>query len=290
MYKPLAPAAFAAAFCTGVSAQGLLPSESHSSSLGQISSSEASTIVQELRDYLPRIIGGQPAAPAEFPHQVSLLFDGDGSAVDRHFCGGSIVGDEWILTAAHCVSWTVGSTSFIRVGAGSNDLEELTEYEIGGVWIHPYYNADTFDYDFAILQTVRPLFNKEVKVVDAESNQSIQVGDPAIITGWGVNENGEIQQILRKAQVDVISRADCNDEDSYDGMISARMICLGYEDGGIDACQGDSGGPATVMLDGESEPTLIGATSWGFGCAEPEKFGVYSRVVAVAHWIESITN
>lgn len=242
--------------------------------------------VAELRSQIPRIINGEDAEPGEFPHQVSLLAEGNAPGVERHFCGGSIIGTNTILTAAHCVTWFVGVTDFVSVGAGNVDLDQLSEHEVSGVWIHPFYDEFTLDFDFAILKTRTHFFDPAIKLIDAGENQFLGVGDPATITGWGVNEDGEIQQILQKAEVNIVSRIDCNSADAYDGMVSGRMICLASP--GKDACQGDSGGPAIAKLEGSDEPLLFGTTSWGFGCAEPEFPGVYGRVISVRDWIDSI--
>lgn len=251
-----------------------------------MSRAEAKGILSELRSRIPKIINGSDATPGEFPHQVSLLEEGAGPGVERHFCGGSIIGVDTILTAAHCVTWFVGVTDFVRVGSGNIDLDQLIEHEIDGVWIHPFYDDVTLDFDFAILKTRTRFFDPAIKPIDVNESQILGMGDPATITGWGVDENGDIQKILQKAEVNVVSREDCNGSDSYDGLVSGRMICLASP--GKDSCQGDSGGPATAILDGADEPVLFGVTSWGFGCAEPEFPGVYSRVISVRDWIDSI--
>jgi secreted trypsin-like serine protease len=125
-------------------------------------------------------------------------------------------------------------------------------------------------------------------VVTRADDQFINVGDAATITGWGVDASGHIQQILKKADVKVIGRTDCNDANSYDGQITARMICLGLEAGGKDACQGDSGGPALARGRGGAR-VLFATTSWGQGCALPEKYGVYGRILSVRAWLDLVT-
>ncbi len=276
-------------------AQGFMPQDvndlpSDKSAKIEVQKSQAVTNLRKMRKFIPKIINGTNAAPGEFPHQVSLMFSSefDGSSgVDRHFCGGSIVGDEWVLTAAHCVESIVGQQQFYSIGAGSIDLNQLEEYKLDGIWIHPKYDGGTLDYDFAIVKVNRPLFDKEIPIVSRADNHFIRVGNAAMITGWGVDGTGTIQQILQKVTVKVISRNDCNDADSYDGAITSRMICLGLEVGGKDSCQGDSGGPATTAVQNGAK-VLFGNVSWGFGCAEPEKFGVYGRLIAVRGWIDSI--
>lgn len=243
-----------------------------------------------LRKLLPKIIGGVNAEPGEFPYQVSLMLSSkefDMPAVERHLCGGSIVGDEWVITAAHCVAGILGVQKYYTIGAGSIDLNKVEEYELDGAWVHPSFDGETLDYDFAVIKVKNPFIDPAVDVVDKTDNQHINVGNPATITGWGVDESGNVQQILKKAVVKVVSRVDCNDADSYNGAVTARMICLGLEKGGKDTCYGDSGGPAVTPVAGGAR-VLFATTSWGEGCAQPEKFGVYGRLISVRSWINSI--
>ncbi|MEM1047776.1 MAG: serine protease [Pseudomonadota bacterium] len=277
------------------SAQGFLPQDVNDlprekSALGLAQKSQAINNLRNKRQFIPKIIGGSNAAPGEFPHQVSLMFSSEfdtSPGLDRHFCGGSIIGDEWVLTAAHCVESIIGQQQFYSIGAGSIDLNDLEEYRLDGIWIHPKYDGATLDYDFAIVKVNRPLFDKEIQLVTRADNHFIRVGNAATITGWGVDASGTIQQILQKVDVKIVSRTDCNDADSYNGAVTSRMICLGLEVGGKDSCQGDSGGPAITAVQNGAQ-VLFANVSWGFGCAEPEKFGVYGRLVAVRGWIDSV--
>jgi secreted trypsin-like serine protease len=86
-------------------------------------------------------------------------------------------------------------------------------------------------------------------------------------------------------------KSDCNDADSYDGFITNNMICAGLDAGGKDTCQGDSGGPLTARLNDEGGlakyDVLTGITSFGTGCADPELFGVYTRVAKFRTWINA---
>jgi trypsin len=243
-----------------------------------------------LRQLFPRIIGGVNANPGEFPHQVSLMYSSKfdpSPGLDRHFCGGSIIADEWVMTAAHCVQGIIGSQKYYSVGSGNVDLNKLQEYELDGVWIHPSYDGENLDYDFALIKVRSPFFDREIALVTRDDNQLIDVGAVATLTGWGVDGTGNIQQILKKVDVKVVSRTDCNDANSYNGAVTSRMICLGLAAGGKDTCQGDSGGPALTRIHGT--PVLFGSTSWGHGCALPQKYGVYGRLIAARSWIDSVT-
>ncbi|MDD9910673.1 MAG: serine protease [Ahrensia sp.] len=288
-------AVFAGMLSSAALADGFLPGQTRdlqgNATIAPVSDkAKALSDVERLRGFIPKIIDGSDASPGEFPHQVSLMASSQTDSrtgVERHFCGGSIIGDKWVLTAAHCVESMIGFQEYYAIGGGSIDLNQLDEYELDGIWIHPNYNGSTFDYDFAIIKTARPLFDKEIAVVSRADNQFIQVGNDATITGWGVDGTDQIQQILQKVTVKVISRTDCNDANSYDGLITSRMICLGLPQGGKDSCQGDSGGPAITAVANNAK-VLFANVSWGFGCAEPQKYGVYGRLIAVRGWIDTV--
>jgi secreted trypsin-like serine protease len=112
-----------------------------------------------------------------------------------------------------------------------------------------------------------------------------------LVTGWGDTTGSFVYPIdLRQVIVPLQPRHDCNDTDSYNGLITKNMICAGLDAGGKDSCQGDSGGPLTTRPPGTfggvgTYGILTGIVSWGAGCALPELFGVYTRVARFRGWI-----
>ena len=98
---------------------------------------------------------------------------------------------------------------------------------------------------------------------------------PLLATGWGATEAGPPPIDLQEVQVPLVSEANCNDANSYNGDVTDTMLCAGIDEGGKDTCQGDSGGPLTR---GPGNTVLTGITSWGIGCADANFFGVYTRV------------
>lgn len=232
----------------------------------------------------PRIVGGSDALPGEFPYIVSLQNMG-------HICGGSLIKKNWVLTAAHCVEGGYVD----KVYLGLLDQNDTTGAEVRApkrIIRHPLYDSETVDYDFALIEldtesTYTPI---EINTSEIAIPTSSTPG-PEIMTtvaGWG--ETGKYlnpmssADVLQKVDVPLVASEVC--EQSYTDMLTDRMICAGFTAGGKDSCYGDSGGPLT-MIDSSGASKLIGVVSWGEGCAQPDKFGVYGKVNSVADWINT---
>nr|XP_032833055.1 transmembrane protease serine 5-like [Petromyzon marinus] len=164
---------------------------------------------------------------------------------------------------------------------------------VASITRHPQYDADTSDYDLALMKlsstlsvdgdSIRP-------VCLPEYSQSFPDGQTCWITGWGVTSESSsvVPESLQEAKVSLISTSVCNRATVYHNSVTARMVCAGFLAGKIDACQGDSGGPL-VCSEGDGGTTfrLVGATSWGEGCARKNQPGVYSRVSSMMEWVYS---
>lgn len=233
--------------------------------------------------FTPKIVGGVPAIKGELPFQVSLQ-----TSSGSHFCGGSLIRSNWVLTASHCVQ----GSSPIKVVVGLHDRTDKTGTETfttKRIIAHPQYNANTTDYDYALIElngdsTFRTIeLNRiEIDIPNLTSQNPYMVWT----SGWGTTTEGSysLPKILNKVEVPLVSTAECNASSAYNNAITDRMICAGYAKGGKDSCQGDSGGPLfTKNTNGDF--TLVGVVSWGQGCARPNKFGVYSKVNVMMDWI-----
>jgi secreted trypsin-like serine protease len=237
----------------------------------------------------PKIVGGTKAGPNANPFQVGLLRKSQPDDFLAQFCGGTLVRPNVVVTAAHCSDMVTRTEVQVLTGTRSLDGSG-TRRDVQRIIIHPNWDPNTFDSDVAvwILKSSAAGIEKAKLVQLAKEPKT----GKTLVTGWG-NTSGSGNSFpvdLRQVIVPLQSRADCNDADSYNGAITNNMICAGLDAGGKDSCQGDSGGPLTTRPLGTTGGVgtydiLTGIVSWGDGCADPELFGVYTRVSRFRNWI-----
>ena len=242
------------------------------------------------KNLAPKIVGGVVAKDGAHPWQASLVVSWIANPASAHFCGGSIYNDKWIVTAAHCVADLTAKD--INVIVGTNKLDSNTRrINAARILRHTDYDPGTHDQDIALIELrdavpagakVKPI----VLIGSAEETQLLVADAPLVVSGWGATtEGGDTVSILREVGVPFVTREMCNDPLSYDKAVTANMICAGVAAGGRDSCQGDSGGPLVVGATG-ANPLLAGVVSWGEGCAQAGKYGVYTRVANYGDWVK----
>ncbi|XP_064089876.1 trypsin-1-like [Macrobrachium nipponense] len=235
-----------------------------------------------------KIVGGVVTEMYEYPWQTAIT----SIASNQPFCGASIIASQWILTASHCVYGTTASSIKIVVGEydwSKPDETNETSYTVEKIYTHPDYSPVTVNNDVALLKLSQPIvFSSDNKVapVCLPPPDLLYENVNATVTGWGTLSSGGPQPtMLYEAVVPTMTNAKCNT--LLNNQVTANMICAGIDAGGVDTCQGDSGGPMVTGSQSGTYMELIGVVSWGYGCAEPNKPGVYARVNKFLTWINS---
>lgn len=237
-----------------------------------------------------RIVGGNPATDGEYPWAVALHSAGV-SPVYGHFCGGSLVAANAVLTAAHCVVTGGGSTtpaSSLQVSLDMVDLNTPGEtLNVQQVTVHPDYLPLQNTPDIAILHLASDSAITPVQMASSADSAFYEPGDIATVMGWGATSQGGFgSDVLLEVDVPIVSDDDCNAANLlYGGIVAGDEICAGdLENGGIDSCQGDSGGP--MIVNDTTNDLQVGVVSWGIGCAQIGFPGVYAEVPTYKTWIE----
>lgn len=228
-----------------------------------------------------RIIGGDVISAYYIPYQVSLRRRTSNRAAYAHTCGGSLLDERTILTAAHCVNNRLPENFLVVAGtelrAGIDGIVTRVERIVQ----HEQYNSSITDNDVALVFVSPPFpLSTNLKIASIElATEQPAAGTVATVSGWGATAEGGFSSAqLQRVQVPLVANDVC--QAAYDWRpITDGMLCAGAPDGGKDACQGDSGGPLVA------NNKLLGVVSWGEGCARADYPGVYAAVPHFIDWI-----
>ncbi|WP_217915316.1 S1 family peptidase [Miltoncostaea marina] len=233
--------------------------------------------------YREHVVGGAPSAAGAWPSIVSIGAAGV-AGPDAHSCGGTLVAPAAVLTAAHCVTGDDGTPAAparMQVLAGTDDLGAGGErLAVAEVRVHPGYRALGAGPDAALLILATP--SSAPVAAFARPGQDPDIERPGEIAGWGTQSEAgtTASQRLLSAPLTIFTGARCA---AFLGgaFPGAAALCAGRPEGGVDTCAGDSGGPLR-----DAGGLVVGITSYGLGCGRAGRPGVYTRVSAVAGWID----
>uniref|UniRef100_A0A3B3DQG4 Coagulation factor VII, like n=2 Tax=Oryzias melastigma TaxID=30732 RepID=A0A3B3DQG4_ORYME len=249
---------------------------------------EAVVCGRTLIHFAPRVVNGEICPKGHCPWQALL------TEHNEFICGGIVLSDTWILTAAHCV-WSKPIAIF-HVSVGKHDLYETEKTEqrrrVLQVVIHPGYNRTSYDSDIALLKLHRPVKLGQYVVpicLPAQNStffRTLYNVRHSTVSGWGRRmEFGLPARYLQRLVLPRVPLQECRLHSKL--TISKNMMCAGLKSGGRDACGGDSGGPLVTRY--KKTWFLTGVVSWGEGCAKENMYGIYTKVNNYLGWIDSVT-
>nr|ACO11627.1 Trypsin precursor [Caligus rogercresseyi] len=220
-----------------------------------------------------RIYGGEEVEPNSVPFQISLH-----QKPGFHFCGGSILDKDTVITAAYCCHLLSPSDVLVVAGEHNLSLESGDEQsvDVEKIITHEFSGSFGNNYNVCLLKLKSSLeLNDKVKAVSLPKTDEEFTGD-VVVSGWGVDSHlGSFSDVLLAATLHMISDEEC--EARFPGMIDGTMFCATAPK--KDICAGDMGGP---LVQGN---TLVGISSWGFGCIFTDYPGVYGKVAKFTDWI-----
>ncbi|NXJ59414.1 PLMN protein, partial [Rostratula benghalensis] len=227
-----------------------------------------------------RIVAGCISHPHSWPWQISLR-----TSYRMHFCGGTLIDPWWVLTAAHCLersSWPSAYKVYLGLHNESASEASVQTRDVEKLFKEPHRA------DIALLKLRRPAIinNHVIPVCLPKENDVLGGKKVCYVTGWGETRGTGGDGVLKETGFPVIENKICNRPEFLNGRVKKHELCAGNIHGGTDSCQGDSGGPLVCMH--EEKFVQHGVTSWGLGCAQPMKPGVYVRVSHYIPWIKRI--
>ena len=216
-----------------------------------------------------RIVGGEEVDPGAYPYfTISKNFHED------YACGGSLIHEDVIMTAAHCAG---AFADGVKIGVETKDQVGIVRQVVKEI-AHPCYDDDTAENDIMLLMLDQPVLNVQPVLWERPANALSTPGETLTVMGFGhTSFEGSLSDTLLQVDVEVMTDDVCSSQsDNLD-----VMFCAGVSGGGKDSCQGDSGGPII-----EQGGTQVGIVSWGIGCGNAANPGFYVRVSAFSDWIE----
>ncbi len=230
---------------------------------------------------IPKIIGGRASDTGSWPWMVALSYNTLPQNNDT-FCGATLIAKDWVLTAAHCViDQTIDSISVVTPNQTNNESLSIKQ-----IIVHPQYNEEIFEHDLALIELTKASQIVPITILSPHTTQDASEKE-AIALGWGtVSATKTIYPVtLQQVNLTIDSLEKCS---NFMGDITENMLCASDKNYEKDTCQGDSGGPLIVFDTESNSWRQAGVTSWGYGCAQTNSYGVYTRIKKYANFISTI--
>ncbi|XP_029690351.1 chymotrypsin-C-like isoform X1 [Takifugu rubripes] len=235
-----------------------------------------------------RVVNGEDVNPHSWPWQISLQYNRNGEW--RHTCGGTLISEQWVLTAAHCIS----SGREYRVAMGKHNLVETEDgaafMGTADIIVHESWNPFFIRNDIALIKLESPVtFSDTIMAACLPAADFVLPhNESCYVTGWGrLYTGGPIADILQQALLPVVDHATCSRYDWWGSQVTTKMVCAGG-DGVVAGCNGDSGGPLNCQNSaGTWEVHGIVSFGSGLSCNYAKKPTVFTQVSSYMNWINS---
>ena len=252
-----------------------------------------------------RILGGNDVIPGSWPWQVVI----EGFLHSKQWkvrCAGSLINDEWVVTAGHCLydkqpTLHLLKPSEFKLFFGVHNVSQryssrdVQQIKVKRIFIHPGFNQSSLDNDIGLIQLVRKVaFTKTIRPVCMPNRpyqkQIASPGKRGYVVGWGLTRNGTSSALLQELSLPVVSKEDCLKAYNTEYPVTENMLCAGRKKSLFDTCKGDSGGGYLFWDSRRRKWTLQGVISWGSNtCGQAGMYSVYTKVGRYTRWIKRVT-